>query len=88
MGFSEEDLEGDFDPEKYDAIMQSAFDDEYYQEEEVAKPEFSDDDEGRVDACGTRADAGCLGVALVSRTSPHSSVSLHCTTEVPSRIMQ
>ena len=51
VGFSEEDLEGDFDPEKYDATMQSAFNEDYYQEEEVVKPEFSDDDEGMVSSC-------------------------------------
>ena len=59
MGFSEEDLEGDFDPERYDEIMQDAFDDEYYKEEEVVKPEFSDDDDGMVDTCGICANAGC-----------------------------
>ena len=60
MGFSEEDLEGDFDPEKYDATMQSAFNEDYYQEEEVVKPEFSDDDEGMVSSCDMHMDAECV----------------------------
>ncbi|KAI8916036.1 KRI1-like family C-terminal-domain-containing protein [Gorgonomyces haynaldii] len=40
----EEDLEKDFDPEEYDAKMQAAFDDDYYQAEDpLKKPVFEDD---------------------------------------------
>ena len=43
IGFKEEDLEGEFDPEKFDKAMQSAFDDEFYGiEEDTEKPVFSD----------------------------------------------
>ncbi|XP_028393073.1 protein KRI1 homolog [Dendronephthya gigantea] len=44
VGFGDEDLEGDFDPAKYDEAMQKAFNDDYYNEEEAKKPEFNDDD--------------------------------------------
>ncbi|XP_046846378.1 protein KRI1 homolog [Xenia sp. Carnegie-2017] len=44
VGFNDEDLEGDFDPVKYDEAMQKAFDDEYYNEEETEKPEFNEED--------------------------------------------
>ena len=46
VGFAELDLEGDFDPKKYDEMMQKAFSDDYYQQEEMEKPEFSDEDTG------------------------------------------
>ncbi|XP_064605890.1 protein KRI1 homolog [Liolophura sinensis] len=45
LGFNEEDLEADFDPEKYDRLMQNVFDDDYYGEGELTKPAFSDDEE-------------------------------------------
>ena len=56
VGFSEVDLEGDFDPASYDQTMARAFDDEYYvmeeeeegveEGEEEGKPVFSDDEDG------------------------------------------
>lgn len=46
IGFLEDDLGDDFDPSKYDEIMQSVFDNEYYDEgEEGTKPEFSNEEE-------------------------------------------
>ena len=38
-------MDGDFDASKYDQIMQSVFDQQYYNEEDDEKPEFSDEDE-------------------------------------------
>lgn len=49
VGFLEDDIEGDFDASKYDKLMESVFDQEYYDvDEEVdeEKPEFSDDEDG------------------------------------------
>ena len=49
VGFSEADLDGDFDPASYDQAMAQAFDEDYYQMEEEegegedGKPVFSDD---------------------------------------------
>lgn len=52
MGFSEEDLEGEFDPSSYDATMKRIFDSHYYQEEnEEEKPIFSDSEEGNDISC-------------------------------------
>lgn len=45
FGLSVEDLEGDFDPEVYDDVMQKVFSEDYYQageQEEEGKPQFSD----------------------------------------------
>lgn len=39
------DLEGDFDPEAYDGVMQQLFDEDYYEQEaegDEEKPQFSD----------------------------------------------
>ena len=42
IGFKEEDLEGDFDPEKFDKAMQSVFNNDYYgHEDDTEKPVFS-----------------------------------------------
>ena len=51
VGFKEEELEGDFDPQAYDRMMEEAFANDYYQQDEEEKPVFSedediDDDEG------------------------------------------
>ena len=51
VGFKEEELEGDFDPQAYDKMMEEAFAQDYYQQDEEEKPVFSadediDDDEG------------------------------------------
>ncbi|KAJ7381994.1 KRRI-Interacting protein 1 [Desmophyllum pertusum] len=43
VGFKEEDIEGDFDPKKYDEAMQKAFNEEFYEEDENEKPVFEDD---------------------------------------------
>ncbi|KAI7803369.1 protein KRI1 homolog isoform X2 [Triplophysa rosa] len=45
MAFDEVDLEGDFDPQKHDQLMQKFFDNEYYEEAEDEKPQFDDDDD-------------------------------------------
>ena len=37
-------MEGDFDASKYDKIMQSVFDEQYYDVEDEEKPEFSDNE--------------------------------------------
>merc|ERR1712048_60999 len=45
IGFLEEDMGDDFDPSKYDEVMQSVFDNEYYDEDDGEdKPIFSDDE--------------------------------------------
>ena len=44
VGFLEEDMDGDFDPSQYDKIMQSVFDEQYYDEEDDEKPDFSDNE--------------------------------------------
>ncbi|KAI8393517.1 KRI1-like family C-terminal-domain-containing protein [Radiomyces spectabilis] len=45
-GLENLDLEGDFDPEKYDSQMAGVFDDQYYEGEENEKPVWDDDIEG------------------------------------------
>lgn len=45
LAFSQDDLEGDFDPQQHDQIMQKMFGNEYYGGEEDEKPQFDDDDE-------------------------------------------
>ncbi|XP_037331327.2 protein KRI1 homolog [Pungitius pungitius] len=45
LAFSQADLEGDFDPQQHDQIMQKVFGNEYYREEEGEKPHFDDEDE-------------------------------------------
>lgn len=45
LTFNEIDLEGDFDPQTHDQIMQKFFSDEYYEENEDEKPQFDDDDD-------------------------------------------
>ncbi|VEN38855.1 unnamed protein product [Callosobruchus maculatus] len=46
IGFADEDIDGDFDPEEHDRKMQALFNDEFYQgPEEEQKPQFPDLDE-------------------------------------------
>ncbi|XP_048585229.1 protein KRI1 homolog isoform X2 [Nematostella vectensis] len=44
VGFTDEDVEGDFDPAKYDEAMKKVFDDEFYEEAEEEEPQFDNDD--------------------------------------------
>ena len=45
-GFTEADLDGDFDPKAYDAAMQKVFTDDYYStQRDEEKPVFSDSGE-------------------------------------------
>jgi len=43
-GWTEKDLEGDFDPEEWDKRMQRVFDEDYYTAEDKKKPKFEDID--------------------------------------------
>ncbi|KAL4236583.1 KRRI-Interacting protein 1 [Mactra antiquata] len=52
LGFNEEELDDDFDPEKHDKMMEGCFNDDYYDagEDEEVKPIFKmSDDEGEED---------------------------------------
>ncbi|KAM9785330.1 protein KRI1 homolog [Syngnathus typhle] len=44
LAFSHADLDGDFDPNHHDQLMQKFFGDNYYEEQEEEKPQFEDDD--------------------------------------------
>ncbi|CAH1242971.1 Hypp7014 [Branchiostoma lanceolatum] len=45
IGFNQADLEGDFDPKKYDEMMQNVFNEDYYGEEDGEKPEFPEEED-------------------------------------------
>ncbi|KAL2100917.1 hypothetical protein ACEWY4_002678 [Coilia grayii] len=44
LAFSQHDLEGEFDPQQHDQLMQKYFGDEYYGMDEDEKPQFDDDE--------------------------------------------
>ncbi|XP_072005607.1 protein KRI1 homolog isoform X2 [Engystomops pustulosus] len=44
LGVTEDDLLEDFDPDKYDKVMQKCFGDNFYGVEEQQKPQFEDDE--------------------------------------------
>ena len=47
VGFTAQELEGEFDPDSYDASMSRIFDEQYYEQEKegAEKPVFSDSEE-------------------------------------------
>lgn len=46
LALNMEDLEGDFDPKKYDEMMSACFNEDYYgEDEEMTKPVFEDEDD-------------------------------------------
>lgn len=50
VGFSAQDIEEDFDPTAHDKMMQKYFGEDFYEEDELQKPEFADDIDDGIDA--------------------------------------
>ncbi|XP_028310492.1 protein KRI1 homolog [Gouania willdenowi] len=45
LAFSQQDLDGDFNPDEHDELMKKFFGEDYYGEQEEEKPQFEDDED-------------------------------------------
>ncbi|XP_022185529.2 protein KRI1 homolog [Nilaparvata lugens] len=52
LGFQDEDIEKDFDPEEHNLKMQKLFSEDFYNQEESDKPVFDDDEDLNLDSYG------------------------------------
>ena len=88
VGFTAKDLEGDFDPDSYDAVMATAFSDDYYameekEEEDEEKPVFSEEGEYQsyFSNCNLICVLMCLNIISSWLVSSLSSSNLLCSSE-------